>query len=136
MKFETHGEVNAFYDAERSILFIEIHGPVNAQFFERYEKTVNPLRESINCKTWMSIVSIYGEDAILPLEAIPKAVDSLKVAKQKGLRATAVIYDSKVNNLVFRSFWDKLYLKCGVEHEFFEHKNEAIDWLGNLPSQP
>ena len=67
-KFSAHGEVHAHFQAEQNILHIDLVGPFNLEFMQKYERVVGAQRKNIDTPCWGSLVNVHGL-ALAPMEA-------------------------------------------------------------------
>jgi len=51
-KFSAHGEVHAHFQAEQNILHIDLVGPFNLEFMQKYERVVGAQRKNIDTRQW------------------------------------------------------------------------------------
>ncbi len=59
-KFKAHGEVRAQLLEAKGILFIDLVGPFNLEFMQKYEGVVGLERERIDQPCWGSLVNVHG----------------------------------------------------------------------------
>jgi len=126
MVFPVHGKFSANY--EDCILSIKAIGPVNAEFFSRYEDIVAPLRKEIIAPRWGSFVEITGQ-AILPFNSNERAKLSIENAMKDALIATCLCLVNSESPNVSKAFWEKLYNEVGIPFQFFDNEQDAVNWL-------
>ena len=59
-KFKAHGEVRARFLEAKCILFIDLVGPFNLEFMQKYVGVVGPERKKIDQPCWGSLVNVHG----------------------------------------------------------------------------
>ena len=67
-KFGAHGKVHAHFQAEQNILHIDLVGPFNFEFMQKYERLVGAQRKNIDTPCWGSLVNVHGLP-LAPMEA-------------------------------------------------------------------
>lgn len=127
-KFGAHGEVQAAFNAQNSILFIDLSGPFNLEFMQKYEAVVGAQRATIKSPCWASLVNVNGL-GLAPMTATPSAHNIVVNAEVKGLVATAVIFHEKEGLELQKKFWTRLYEGSTLPFAFFDSQEEALDWL-------
>lgn len=126
--FRPHGDVEAFYNDQEKLLYVDLTGPFNLEFFTFYEETVSPIRDTIGSRYWASLINTYGL-ALGPIHAIEVARGSIANAVSAGLTASAIIINNKEGLRVQRTFWSQIFANTGVKLQFYKEIDAAKQWL-------
>ena len=60
-RFSAHGEVHAHYQPTQKILHIDLVGPFNLEFMQKYERVVGAQRKTIDSPCWGSLAVVLHE---------------------------------------------------------------------------
>lgn len=130
IKFAAHGNVQAKFSQQNNILYINLIGPFNVEFVEKYEAVVGAERAKIDVPCWGSLVNVHGL-ALAPLAATNDGQSIVSKAVAKGLVATAVVLHEKEGLEMQKTFWSRIYASSDLPFRFFMTIDDATDWLTN-----
>lgn len=128
IEFSAHGEVHAHFKSEKNILFIDLVGPFNLEFMQKYETEVGAERAKIAAPCWGSLVNVHGL-ALAPMEATQSGQAIVSKAVTKGLAATAIVLQEPEGITMQKKFWSRVYASSTLPFEYFDNSQEAIEWL-------
>ena len=127
-KFSAHGEVHAHFQAEQNILHIDLVGPFNLEFMQKYERVVGAQRKNIDTPCWGSLVNVHGL-ALAPMEATNAGQEIVSKAVALGLIATAVVLHEPEGVAMQKKFWSRVYESSTLAFEYFDDTAQATLWL-------
>ncbi|WP_334018804.1 hypothetical protein [Alteromonas sp. S015] len=127
-RFSAHGEVHAHYQSAQRILHIDLVGPFNFEFMQKYERVVGVQRKTIDTPCWGSLVNVYGL-ALAPIEAINAGQQIVSKAVALGLVATAVVLHESEGVAMQKKFWSRVYDSSTLAFEYFDDTAQATQWL-------
>lgn len=127
-KFSAHGEVHAQYSVQQRILFIDLVGPFNVEFIQKYEAVVGRVRKNITSPYWGSMVNVHGL-ALAPMEASNSGQAIIHNAVDAGLVATAIVFHETEGMEMQKKFWSRVYTSTSLPFEYFSSREGAIEWL-------
>ncbi len=127
-KFLAHGEVHARFSEKQGILFIDLVGPFNLEFMQKYEDVVGSEREKIDIPCWGSLVNVHGL-ALAPMEATNSGKAIVTKAVSVGLIATAIVLHEPEGKAMQEVFWSRVYASTSLPYQYFDNTEEAAEWL-------
>ncbi len=129
-KFKAHGEVRAQFLEAKGILFIDLVGPFNLEFMQKYEGVVGLEREKIDQPCWGSLVNVHGL-ALAPMEATISGQAIVAKATSTGLIATAIVLHESEGKALQKIFWSRVYASSQLPYKYFDATEEAEAWLSD-----
>jgi len=127
-KFGAHGEVHAHFNPELNILFIDLVGPFNLEFMQKYELEVGAERMKITAPCWGSLVNVHGL-ALAPMEATNTGQAIVSKAVSSGLAATAIVLHEPEGITMQKKFWSRVYESSTLPFDYFDNTQDATEWL-------
>ena len=106
-RFSAHGEVHAHYQSAQKILHIDLVGPFNLEFMQKY---------------------VHGL-ALAPMQATNAGQEIVSKAVALGLVATAVVLHEAEGVEMQKKFWSRVYESSTLAFEYFDDTTLATQWL-------
>lgn len=122
-KFKMHGEVNLNWQGK--ILEINTTGPWNTEFFMHlHEQLINMVRNQ-HITDFDVLLNIHGEALPTP-DAQNTHIEFLKASSAK---IVAVSLEHCLTKSMTKQVCHHVYSAAGINHQCFNNKSQAIDWL-------
>ena len=128
MSYSRHGDIIVTIDENLPIVYLELTGPFNHEFMSHYISQMMPVREQMHGKIWGSVARYKGE-SLLPLSTLNGVIETLKGAQKMGLAVTAIVFDQEYPSTIEMQFWDQIYSKVNLPHEYVPSKSDAKGWI-------
>lgn len=125
-KFELHGRSD--FHIEDKILIVEGYGPWNVESIMDAKKRLVPLISKLSTGQWGVLVILYGEAIYVP-DAANYLVESIKELKKIGRTASAIMVEEANQPDFAKRHMSDIFGQAGETFDFFEQKEEAIQWL-------
>ncbi|WP_100658526.1 hypothetical protein [Alteromonas flava] len=130
MHFSQHGTYSI--EQRKNILIVDAAGPFNEEFIQAYKVDLEKHLSKLKNQCWAQMMTLHGLSLLTP-EAEKALIFSLKLLRERGLAATAIIPRSSF--LIVKEHISRVYSLAGVRHGFFERESQAHDWLRNVLSE-
>jgi hypothetical protein len=125
-KFAKHGSLQAKVNG--NILEVEGEGPWNSEMLTNAGKEAEPSLSLLYGSPWAVLTIMSGDPIYIP-EAAELLTETIRKEKRKGRVATAIIVCDAKQALFAKQHLSRIYIQAGEEHEFFDEKTTANQWL-------
>ncbi len=121
--FNAHGKFNI--EASEHILLVDLVGPWNLEFVEQLHLEVIEKLQGVNIDNFGVLLLPRGE-ALAVSESIGYHTEFIRQAKNKAI---AVDLEFSTIPSLTKSLLKKVYQAAGMNHEFFDDRQSAEQWL-------
>ena len=127
--FRPHGSLDVYI--EDNILYVKAKYTPNSEMVGHFQEKSKEHIDALSKAPWGSIAYLEG-DSIFPLDAKEMIEVNISDMTSMGLIAIAVIIRNSESPNVVKHFWQSIYEKQKVPHQFFDDETDAKSWLLNL----
>jgi len=125
-----HGRFNFSIENE-NILIINGRGPWNKEAVAHLGDDQESLLKSLYGKPW-GVLAIISGDPVHTQEASELLANIVYEDKQKGRKASALIFKDCNFPEIGKHDISKIYNKANEKYEFFDDRNAATSWLKEI----
>lgn len=122
-QFSAHG--TSEYSIKDSIIFINVRGPWNAEFFPQFHQQLLSAVPLLNIENYAVLLSPIGEALVTP----EGYQTHLEFVSQVSAKAVAINLQQCDTKVVSGELFTKLYREAGLKSEVFDDSNTALSWL-------
>jgi hypothetical protein len=123
---EAHGSIEFALNGQ--IMEIEGTGPWNLKQMEDSGSAASPILDQLLDSPWGVVATFHGE-TFYTEDAAKQLVEWLKVEKQHGRVATALILTHASVPELAKWHLSQIYIQAGETVQIFAEKDEALSWL-------
>lgn len=128
-KFIAHGDLNVY--VEDKILLIRANYSPNDEMVDEFRVKLEEYIDILKEDSWGSLAYFEGE-SVFPLDSIEKIEANLNYMMSLGLIGIAVVVSNTAAPSFIKQFWQSIYERQKVPHQFFDNADDAKTWLLNL----
>lgn len=123
---EAHGSIE--FSLNGQIMEIEGTGPWNLEQMEESGGAAAPILDQLLDSPWGVLATFHGE-TFYTEDAANQLIEWLKVEKQRGRVATALILTHASVPELAKWHLSQIYIQAGETVQIFIDKGEALSWL-------
>lgn len=130
MEFRSHGEYHI--KVLDDVLYIDAEGPFNSEAVHDFQANIGKAVTLLEAKPRWYQLAILHNMSIFTEAAIADLVEVARWRMSKGLVASAVVTRDVVGVQLARKQLGDMYRQLGMEHQFFDTENAAIQWIDTV----
>lgn len=126
MKFSSHRKYDI--QVQSNILIVDSTGPFGDSVVAAYNRDLQKCMDILSGAPWGQVIIMHDLSLFTP-DGEKLLMESIKARKEKGLIASAVVFDSEY--VVVKEQIARIYRFMEVKHAFFESKEDAVEWIAS-----
>ncbi|EPJ52200.1 MAG: hypothetical protein OFPI_14750 [Osedax symbiont Rs2] len=125
MKDLAHGLCNIEF--KDSILTLEVTGPFNEQHVQNLQCQLQ--KALLNVDSPWGQLTLLHQDCIFTPQAEQEMYHTVKLRKQRGICAIAVVFVNKVRTMIIERQLTRIYQQFDIDHAYFIDADTAAVWI-------